>query len=361
LLLPYRADDMNERNRVAAEFELAEARGNAARAADAGMDYFRGMRLPLLVASGQWEEARQIARFGGASQTAHYRDALASVDAELSRLQGESERAWRRIRDVWPAGPATEPGSASVYFTLTLQRLAVDLALDQRDFATARAWLTAYDRWLAWMGAILGLAEGKLLWSRLYRLSGDRQQAAAEARSALDLALNPRQPVALIQANRALGEIATADSRFDEASSFFEQSRALARACRLAFEEAQTMLAQAELCAKVGQTGESLRLIENGRRIALSLGAKPMLERADAIAAMATNPRGQLVPRGLSPREMEVLHLLADGHSNQEIAEALSLSVRTVERHLSNAYGKIGVQSRSAAISYLLQHANQTS
>lgn len=51
---------------------------------------------------------------------------------------------------------------------------------------------------------------------------------------------------------------------------------------------------------------------------------------------------------GLSAREREVLYLAADGRSNAEMADALVLSVRTVERHLSNAYLKLGISGKSA-------------
>ena len=50
----------------------------------------------------------------------------------------------------------------------------------------------------------------------------------------------------------------------------------------------------------------------------------------------------------LSPRELDVLRLVADGRTNEEIAEALTLSIRTVERHLSNVYAKLGVGGRAA-------------
>ncbi|SOD74842.1 pimeloyl-ACP methyl ester carboxylesterase [Jatrophihabitans sp. GAS493] len=52
----------------------------------------------------------------------------------------------------------------------------------------------------------------------------------------------------------------------------------------------------------------------------------------------------------LSPRELDVLRLVADGRENEEIAVALQLSRRTVERHLQNIYGKLGLQGRSARI-----------
>jgi pimeloyl-ACP methyl ester carboxylesterase/DNA-binding CsgD family transcriptional regulator len=62
---------------------------------------------------------------------------------------------------------------------------------------------------------------------------------------------------------------------------------------------------------------------------------------------------------GLSARELDVLRLAADGHSNDAIASALTLSVRTVERHLSNVYGKLGLTGRAAragAVAEYLRH-----
>ena len=52
----------------------------------------------------------------------------------------------------------------------------------------------------------------------------------------------------------------------------------------------------------------------------------------------------------LTEREREVLHLLAEGASNREIARRLMLSVNTVKRHVYNLCGKLGVQSRAQAI-----------
>ena len=60
----------------------------------------------------------------------------------------------------------------------------------------------------------------------------------------------------------------------------------------------------------------------------------------------------------LTPRELEVLHLIAAGRSNQEIAIELVLSVRTVERHISNIYQKLhisGPAARATATAYLLR------
>jgi DNA-binding CsgD family transcriptional regulator len=62
----------------------------------------------------------------------------------------------------------------------------------------------------------------------------------------------------------------------------------------------------------------------------------------------------------LSPRELEVLKLAADGYDNEAIAQLLTLSVRTVERHLHNIYAKLDVQgkaARTAAVSRFLTRA----
>ena len=58
----------------------------------------------------------------------------------------------------------------------------------------------------------------------------------------------------------------------------------------------------------------------------------------------------------LSSREAEVVALAAEGHSNAEIGDRLFISVRTVERHLLNAYTKLGVRGRAQAISWWLRH-----
>ena len=57
----------------------------------------------------------------------------------------------------------------------------------------------------------------------------------------------------------------------------------------------------------------------------------------------------------LTSREVEVLRLLANGNTNTEIADTLVLSVRTVERHLGNVYGKLDVRGRAEAVAVALR------
>jgi len=68
--------------------------------------------------------------------------------------------------------------------------------------------------------------------------------------------------------------------------------------------------------------------------------------------AQQTPAEQPALPEPLSEREREVLTLLARGLSNKAIAQRLYLSVRTVEGHLANIYGKLAVHSRTEAALY---------
>jgi DNA-binding NarL/FixJ family response regulator len=89
-----------------------------------------------------------------------------------------------------------------------------------------------------------------------------------------------------------------------------------------------------------------------------SLGAAPDLHALDRRWG-ASGPRR--APAGLTPRELEVLRLLAAGRSNRAIAEALVLSEKTVARHVSNIFDKLDVSSRAAATAYAYEHGLQAS
>ena len=69
-------------------------------------------------------------------------------------------------------------------------------------------------------------------------------------------------------------------------------------------------------------------------------------------------PRGQerAYPDNLTAREIEVLRLIADGRTNLEISRELVLSLRTVARHITNIYGKIGARGKADATAYAIRH-----
>ena len=69
----------------------------------------------------------------------------------------------------------------------------------------------------------------------------------------------------------------------------------------------------------------------------------------------SNQPRNQATLDGLTPREYEVLTLLADGSSNAEIGEQLSISPKTVSRHRENIMGKLNLHSRSELVKYAIR------
>lgn len=104
--------------------------------------------------------------------------------------------------------------------------------------------------------------------------------------------------------------------------------------------------------------------LESGNHILLE--DEPAWERfVDEVRAFLSHDAARIeggpdpIRAGLSARELEVLRLAADGRTNLEIADALALSVRTVERHLSNVYDKLGLSgkaARAAAVARLVGH-----
>src|SRR5262249_60689350 len=74
----------------------------------------------------------------------------------------------------------------------------------------------------------------------------------------------------------------------------------------------------------------------------------PALPPADA----SRDPRRRLTTPRATDREVEVLRLIAAGHSNKEIAAALNISVKTVEVHKANAMRKLGLRGRTDVVRY---------
>ena len=82
------------------------------------------------------------------------------------------------------------------------------------------------------------------------------------------------------------------------------------------------------------------------------LGAAPDLARVQALSRQASAEPAH----GLTARELEVLRLVATGRTNRTIAAKLFLSEKTVARHVSNIFAKLGVSTRTAAAAYAHEH-----
>ena len=108
-----------------------------------------------------------------------------------------------------------------------------------------------------------------------------------------------------------------------------------------------------ELAARI--PGARLELLEGEAHVHSVGDSGGLAERICAFTAGAhRTPAGRL-----TPREAEVLDLVANGHTNAEVADRLVLSVRTVERHLLNAYTKLGVRGRGEAVARWLRQRGQ--
>ena len=101
---------------------------------------------------------------------------------------------------------------------------------------------------------------------------------------------------------------------------------------------------------RIGDAESAVAELAEARRAFARLGAAPAEHE---VAVLLGDAR---VPGGLSPRELEVLRLVAAGKSNPEIAAALVLSGKTVSRHLSNIFAKLDVGSRTAAAAFAFEH-----
>ena len=92
--------------------------------------------------------------------------------------------------------------------------------------------------------------------------------------------------------------------------------------------------------------------LEAARAAFSELGAAADLARLNRISSGTAGTGAH----GLTERELQVLRHLAAGVTNKEIAAELVLSVRTVDRHVSNIFVKLGVSSRAAATAYAHEH-----
>jgi DNA-binding NarL/FixJ family response regulator len=104
-------------------------------------------------------------------------------------------------------------------------------------------------------------------------------------------------------------------------------------------------------CRALGDEEGAALEIDAARSVFERLGAMPDLARLDSL----TKPRLSGHAHGLTPRELQVLRLVAAGETNKTIARKLSLSEKTIDRHVSNILTKLDVSSRTAATAFAYQ------
>ncbi|MGH3308472.1 MAG: response regulator transcription factor, partial [Nocardioides sp.] len=113
------------------------------------------------------------------------------------------------------------------------------------------------------------------------------------------------------------------------------------------YELARVRTALAGILRASGDTAAARELGDLARATAHELGADPLLDELRAIGSTPT--RVATAPDSLTPREQEILLLVAEGRSNGEIGRQLFISTKTVSVHVSNILGKLDASGRTEA------------
>jgi DNA-binding CsgD family transcriptional regulator len=292
-------------------------------------------RTEILGLRGAWAEALVEARRAGRrcmeAENPRAAGEAAYLQGDLHRLQGRFDAAEDAYREASHHGCEPQPGLAllrAAQGSTDAALIAVRRALGERTAPSGRARLLPALVEISL--AAQDLATARAACAELEAIAATfgspmLDAMAAHARGALELAGG--------HGDAALPSLRRAAHTWQELDAPYEVARAralIARACR-ALGDGDT--AQMELDA--------------ARETLARLGAAPDLAGLDG-------PEQRR--HGLTARELEVLRLVASGASNKVTAAELVLSEKTVERHLSNIFAKLGVSSRAAATAFAYEH-----
>jgi DNA-binding CsgD family transcriptional regulator len=288
----------------------------------------------VLVLRGEWARAEAELSEGAAGFAA--RPALAA-DA-LARL---ADLRWRQGRTQ----EATALLAQAEHHPLAVLCNAA-IALERGDAADA---VDGAARYLRQIGAgATERAPGLELLVAAHAQAGRPQDAAAAARELRAIADAAATAPLLGAARQAEGRLRLAERDPDGAREAFEDAVELLGGAGLPFETAWARVDLAGALWALGRGEAAGRELERARLGFAELGAAGGERRVAALQAR----RGA---GGLSAREHEVLHLVAKGQTNAEIAAALVLSEHTVHRHVANILAKFGCSSRTAAVARATQ------
>jgi DNA-binding CsgD family transcriptional regulator len=292
-------------------------------------------RSEILLLHGEWPEAEVAAR----EACEHLPDRAAAYAwyqlGELYRQQGELEQAERAYNEAGARGLQPEPGMALL--RLVQGRTAQAGQSIRRSLAEAR------DRRVRWvlLGAAveIAVAEGDL-------------PAAEQSAQELEQAAQHGVPYLEAAAAQARGLVTGAKG---DCGAALESLRLAARHWRelgLPYHAARVAVLVSQACRKEGDADAAAIELQAARRVFERLGARHDLARlAEQLTPARAEPDG-----GLTGRELEVLTMVAAGHSNRVISVRLGISEKTVARHISNIFTKLNLSSRAAATAYAYQH-----
>ena len=329
----------------------------------------------LALAQGRWADATQaLEEARTESERANdvrLKPILRQVLGVLAWRLGHLEQAGRAFEESYQAAQVSIewlPGSAGLLGWFLAITGKLDAARPYLDQATMRSFFSpvgfAADFYLPFVAeGLLACGDLPAAASLVERFKpwGDRQYYG-------------------LSVQRMLGRIAAAQQHWTEAQRFFAAGTEFCRragsrpeqaSAQLAWAEAALAQARAQPAQASALVDDIERLTEEAETLSNVLGLTAQADRAIALRAEAATVHQQTVAaaalpgsaaidpnilKGLTPRELEVLRLVADGKTDKEIAEELVISPRTANRHIANIFLKIDVTSRAAAAAYAIRN-----
>ncbi len=273
------------------------------------------------------------------------RGILTSLWGELETAEELLRAAIARFRELEPRSLVWWLGGLGFVQALAGKRREALAVLDELEemIAPLPAGAMPVAHTLCFMGAIVAHLADRTWAARLYpRLLPFRGQVHS------------------FSLDRLIGTLSLLLGDYATARSSLAIARDAAARAGLKAEYAFTLLAQADLeLAEHGRAGapsarahleEAVTTLEQFGNLA---AVRQVQDRLRHIARGETRPR---LPAGLSPREAEVLRLVAQGKSNREIAALLVISERTVINHLASVFNKTGVDNRAGAAAFAIRN-----
>jgi DNA-binding NarL/FixJ family response regulator len=296
-------------------------------------------RAELMQLHGAWPDAMEEARRAYArflEPTGHPAAGSAAYQlAELHRLRGEAAEAEEAYRWASRWGREPQPGLALLRLAQgqpAAAQAAVRRALDEAGDLPARARLLP-------AATEIALA------------TGDLTAARAAAVELAQVAGRLDAPLLAATAASARGAVLLAEGDARAALPALRSAWTAWRELEAPYEAARAREGIGLACRALGDQDSAALELDAARRTFQELGAAPDLARLELDGRSPAAAAG-----GLTPREAQVLRLVATGMTNRAIAGQLVLSERTVDRHVSNIFTKLGVSSRAAATAWAYEH-----
>ena len=182
--------------------------------------------------------------------------------------------------------------------------------------------------------------------------AGDIQEARSACRELEEIAESFDTDVLGAMAAHARGAVELAEGDAQAALGSLRRAFEVWQQVEAPYVAARVRVLMGLACRALGDDEGAGLELDAARAVFEQLGAAPDLARLDSLATRRTVGH----PHGLTPRELQVLRLVAAGKTNKAIAAELFLSERTVDRHVSNIFTKLDVPSRAAATAYAYEH-----